>query len=85
MRQLNARVDVGRDGEFNTGDEEDPAVVARDWLVETNLVDPANLPPIADVRNFCRCRRADCHGDAHSCDYRHCALDHDHNGDAVGF
>lgn len=49
MRQLNARVDIGRDGEFNTGDEEDPAAVARDWLVETNLIDPANLPPAADA------------------------------------
>lgn len=49
MSQLNARVDIGLDGEFDTGDEEDPATVARDWLVETGLVDPANLPPSAEA------------------------------------
>lgn len=46
ISQLNARIDIGPDGEFNTGDEEEPAAVARDWLVETDLVDPANLPPV---------------------------------------
>lgn len=48
MSQLNARVDIGLDGEFETGDEEDPAAVARDWLIEAGLVDPANLPPLPD-------------------------------------
>lgn len=48
ISELNARVDIGPDGEFNTGDEADPATVARDWLVATDLVDPANLPPGPD-------------------------------------
>ena len=32
MRTLNARVDIGADGAFNSGDEESPAAVARDFL-----------------------------------------------------
>lgn len=47
ISQLNARVDIGLNGEFDTGDEEDPAAVARDWLVAADLVDPAKLPPVA--------------------------------------
>lgn len=49
MSQLNARVDIGLDGEFDTGDEEEPAAVARDWLIAVGLVDPANLPPVDEV------------------------------------
>ena len=39
MSELNARVDIGEDGEFDTGDEETPAAVAYDFLVSAGLID----------------------------------------------
>ncbi|HMN29041.1 MAG TPA: glycine betaine ABC transporter substrate-binding protein, partial [Caldilineaceae bacterium] len=40
MSQLNARVDIGGDGEPASGDEETPAAVARDFLVSAALIPP---------------------------------------------
>jgi glycine betaine/choline ABC-type transport system substrate-binding protein len=41
MSQLNARVDIGADGEVDSGDEETPEAVARDFLLDAGLIDPA--------------------------------------------
>ena len=38
MSQLNARVDIGKDGEPNTGDEETPQAVAQDFLSKAGLL-----------------------------------------------
>jgi hypothetical protein len=38
MSQLNARVDIGKDGEPNSGDEETPATVAQDFLTKIGLL-----------------------------------------------
>jgi len=42
MSQLNARVDIGKDGEPGTGDEETPQVVAQDFLTKAGFLHTSN-------------------------------------------
>ncbi|MFN8493815.1 MAG: glycine betaine ABC transporter substrate-binding protein [Caldilineaceae bacterium] len=42
MSQLNARVDIGKDGEPSTGDEETPQAVAQDFLTKAGLLHASN-------------------------------------------
>jgi glycine betaine/choline ABC-type transport system substrate-binding protein len=50
MSQLNARVDIGADGEPASGDEETPEAVARDFLLGAGLIDPSGpaATPLAE-------------------------------------
>jgi len=50
MRQLNARVDLGADGLFNSGDEETPEEVANTFILEAGLVEAA--PIVVSSKNY---------------------------------
>ncbi|MEM7133380.1 MAG: hypothetical protein AAF702_44195, partial [Chloroflexota bacterium] len=49
MRELNARVDIGPDGIFLNGDEEDARDVARSFLTEIGLINAISAPNSADA------------------------------------